>query len=163
MKEIDEFLEKVFANVTTWLTFAEAKNAANIAFVIACIAAIYSIQTVTLLLNIVVFILIVSGALSLFTMYPQLGTKVIFKTKNTDVSNLIYFDTIKEYNENSYLQQISQKYFDINAYIPTQYQLDLTKELIYNSSLVSCKCKLFRIALFFDIIALLLLAISVII
>lgn len=40
-KDLDELLEKNFSNVNSWLNFAEAKNAANIAFVIACIAAIF--------------------------------------------------------------------------------------------------------------------------
>ena len=34
-KDLDELLEKNFSNVNSWLNFAEAKNAANIAFVIA--------------------------------------------------------------------------------------------------------------------------------
>lgn len=43
-KELDELLEKIFSNVNSWLNFAEAKNAANVGFVVACLAAIFSLE-----------------------------------------------------------------------------------------------------------------------
>ena len=51
-KGLDELLEKNFSNVNSWLNFAEAKNAANIAFVVACIAAIFSLEDMNVLLYI---------------------------------------------------------------------------------------------------------------
>lgn len=49
-KELDELLEKIFSNVNSWLNFAEAKNAANVGFVVACLAAIFSLEDVNALL-----------------------------------------------------------------------------------------------------------------
>ncbi len=52
-KELDELLDKVFSNVNSWLNFAEAKNAANIALVVACIAAIFSLDSMNVLLYVI--------------------------------------------------------------------------------------------------------------
>ena len=72
-KELDELLEKNFSNVNSWLNFAEAKNAANIAFVVACIAAIFSLEDKNVLLYIICIILIISGICSLVFFLPRLG------------------------------------------------------------------------------------------
>ena len=73
---IVEMLETIFSNVNSWLNFAEAKNAANIAFVIACIAAIFSLQNMNIILYIVCIFLIASGIGSLISFLPRLGNKV---------------------------------------------------------------------------------------
>ena len=54
-KELDELLEKIFSNVNSWLNFAEAKNAANVGFVVACLAAIFSLEDMNALLYTICF------------------------------------------------------------------------------------------------------------
>ena len=78
-KELDDLLEKTFSNVNSWLNFAEAKNVANIAFVIACIAAIFSLENRNFLLYTLCFILIISGICSFLSFIPKLGDKMIGK------------------------------------------------------------------------------------
>lgn len=83
-KELDELLEKIFSNVNSWLNFAEAKNAANVGFVVACLAAIFSLEDVNaLLLNALLYticiFLVISGMFSLISFLPKLGNKVIRK------------------------------------------------------------------------------------
>lgn len=167
-KELDELLEKNFSNVNSWLNFAEAKNAANIAFVVACIAAIFSLDDMNVLLYILCLFLIISGMCSLVSFLPRLGNKVASKIPSNSKNrkrkakedNLIFFENIKEYSGDTYLKQVCKLYFDENKYNPTKYQLDLSDEIVYNSDIVSRKYKLFKVAVYLDIVAFLLLAFS---
>lgn len=169
-KELDELLEKNFSNVNSWLNFAEAKNAANIAFVAACIAAIFSLDDMNVLLYILCLFLIISGMCSLVSFLPRLGNKVASKIpsnfknrkRKTKEDNLIFFENIKEYSGDTYLKQVCKLYFDENKYNPTKYQLDLSDEIVYNSDIVSRKYKLFKVAVYLDIVAFLLLAFSIV-
>lgn len=169
-KDLDELLEKSFSNVNSWLNFAEAKNAANIAFVIACIAAIFSLQKMNIILYIVCIFLIASGIGSLISFLPRLGDKVrkncfvFFRNKKLRANgdNLLFFENIKEYSGDAYIKQVSKAYFGENKYNPTKYQIDLSNEIVYNSDIVSRKYKFFKMAVCLDIIAFFLLAVSVI-
>lgn len=169
-KELDELLEKNFSNVNSWLNFAEAKNAANIAFVVACIAAIFSLDDMNVLLYILCLFLIISGMCSLVSFLPRLGNKVASKITSNSKNrkrkakedNLIFFENIKEYSGDTYLKQVCKLYFDENKYNPTKYQLDLSDEIVYNSDIVSRKYKLFKVAVYLDIVAFLLLAFSIV-
>lgn len=169
-KDLDELLEKNFSNVNSWLNFAEAKNAANIAFVVACIAAIFDLQDVNGILYILCISFIISGIISLISFLPRLENKVDRKTfsflknekRKAKEDNLIFFENIKLYSGDTYIQQICKTYFSENEYNPTKYQLDLSDEIVYNSNIASRKYKLFKIAVDLDIIAFLLLAISII-
>ena len=68
----------------------------------------------------------------------------------------------KEYSGDTYIEQLSKKYFDENKYNPTKYQIDLSDEIVYNSNIVSRKYKFFKISVYLDIIAFLLLAVFII-
>ena len=68
-------LEKHFSNVNLWLNFAEAKNAANIAFVVASIAALFNFKDMNILLYIVCAFFVVSGICSLISFVPRLENK----------------------------------------------------------------------------------------
>lgn len=174
-KELDELLEKIFSNVNSWLNFTEAKNAANVGFVVACLAAIFSLEDVNaLLLNALLYticiFLVISGMFSLISFLPKLGNKVIRKIplfskdkkRITDDDNLIFFENIKEYSGEVYIKQVCKMYFNKDEYTPTKYQLDLSDEIVYNSNVASCKYKLFKKAIYLDIIAFLILACSII-
>lgn len=169
-KELDELLEKNFSNVNSWLNFAEAKNAANIAFVVACIAAIFSLDDMNVLLYILCLFLIISGMCSLVSFLPRLGNKEASKIpsnlknrkRKAKEDNLIFFENIKEYSGDTYLKQVCKLYFDENKYNPTKYQLDLSDEIVYNSDIVSRKYKFFKVAVYLDIVAFLLLAFSIV-
>lgn len=169
-KKLDELLEKNFSNVNSWLNFAEAKNAANIAFVVACIAAIFSLEDMNVLLYIICIFLIISGMCSLFSFLPRLGNKVvrknlsIFRNKKRKAKgdNLIFFENIKKYSGDAYVKQVCKMYFGETKYNPTKYQLDLSYEIVYNSDIVSRKYKFFKFAMYLDIVAFLLLAFSIV-
>jgi len=81
--------------------------------------------------------------------------------KEADEKNLIFFEDIKEYSGDAYVQQICKIHFGENKYQPTKYQLDLSNEIVYNSDIVSRKYKFFKSAVFLDIIAFFLLSVSI--
>lgn len=161
IKDLDELLEKNFSNINSWLNFAEAKNAANIAFTAACITEIFNLSNRNVILNVICILLVISGMCSMFSFLPRLENKVkrknffIFanKKKRYKGDNLIFFENIKEYSGNSYIQKICKEYFRKKKYNPTKYELDLSDEIIYNSKITSRKYKLFRWAVYLDIIA----------
>lgn len=169
-KRLDELLEKNFSNVNSWLNFAEAKNAANIAFVVACIAAIFSLEDMNTLLYTICIFLIISGMCSLISFLPRLGNKVIrkipsffkIKKRKANGDNLIFFENIKGYSGETYIKQVCKIYFNEDKYNPTKYQLDLSDEIVYNSNIVSCKYKLFKMAVYADIVAFFILAYSIV-
>ena len=169
-KELDELLEKIFSNVNSWLNFAEAKSAANVGFVVACLAAIFSLEDMNALLYTICIFLVISGMFSLISFLPKLGNKVIRKIplfskdkkRITDEDNLIFFENIKEYLGEVYIKQVCKMYFNKDEYTPTKYQLDLSDEIVYNSNVASCKYKLFKNAVYIDIVAFLILACSII-
>lgn len=160
---MDELLEKIFANVNSWLVFAEAKHAANIALIVACMAAMISLDHMNELLWSVCILLTSSGICSLVAFYPKLGKWVFFRQEQRNISdNLLYFRTIKKYSGGTeeYLQRVAELYVQIKAQSFTRYQLDLADEIIFNSRIVSNKYILFQGVVYLDILAFILLIIG---
>ena len=101
---------------------------------------------------------------------PRLGNKVvktisiIFKNKKRKAKgdNLIFFENIKEYEGDTYIKQVCKIYFGENKFNPTKYQLDLSDEIVYNSDIASRKYKFFKLAVYLDIVAFLILAFSIV-
>lgn len=168
-KELEELLDKVFSNVNSWLNFAEAKNAANIALVVACIAAIFSLNNMNVLLYSMCILFAFSGICSMISFLPRLGDKVVKKfprlaakakekkVKNDENDNLLFFEEIKKYSGNEYAKQVSKRYLQKNKKNFSRYQLDLANEIVYNADIVSRKYKLFRVAAYLDVVAFMLL------
>lgn len=168
--KLDELLEKIFSNVNSWLNFAEAKNAANVAFVVACIAAIFSFGDMNYLMYAICIFLIVSGICSLLSFIPYLGDKTMRKTclffkkrnKRVNGDNLMFFEDIKSYFGKTYIEQVCKVYLGEEKYNPTKYQRDLSNEIVYNSHIASRKYKLFKVAVYIDIAAFLMFAICIV-
>ncbi|MDL2302176.1 DUF5706 domain-containing protein [Lachnospiraceae bacterium OttesenSCG-928-D06] len=170
-KDINELLEKVFSNITSWLNFAETKNAANIALVVACIAALLSLDSMSQLLYVIFILLVFSGICSMISFIPRLGgvtskiSKLGKKTikRKDEKDNLLFFEAIKNYSGQEYVERVSDIYLQINKKDFNRYQLDLSNEIVYNSNIASYKYKFFKVAAYLDVTAFVLLAISFII
>ncbi len=148
-KEQSELLEKVFSNVNSWLNFAEAKHAANIAFVVACLAMMISTETMNCLTCCICVLFVLSGGCSLLSFFP----------KTAAGGNLLFFERIKNYSEQEYLNQLKQDYFQNNSVIGDGYISDLTEEIVINAKITSRKYKCFRIAMILNFFAFFLLII----
>lgn len=161
-EKLNELLDKVFSNVNSWLSFAEAKNAANIALVVACIAAIISLDSINDLLYIICILFSISGICSLISFLPRLGDKIVRKCpklaeklvkKKDENDNLLFFEAIKKYSGNEFVEQVSKSYLKTNKKVFSRYQIDLANEIVYNSDIVSRKYKFFKVAAYLDVIA----------
>lgn len=171
-EKLDELLNKIFSNVNSWLSFAEAKNAANIALVVACIAAIFSLDSINVLLYVICILFSVSGICSLISFIPRLGEKIVRKfprlaekmvKKKDKNENLLFFEAIKKYSGNEYAEQVSKLYLQTNKKDFSRYQLDLANEIVYNSGIASRKYKFFLVAAYIDVVAFIFFAVSLII
>lgn len=129
------------------MNFAEAKHAANIAFVVACLAMMISAETMNYMSCCICVFLICSGGCSLLSFHPKLAKD----------DNLLYFEKIKTYSKQEYLNQIKQNYFQSNSNIGESYLSDLAEEIVINAKITSTKYKYFRIAIKLDFFALVLL------
>lgn len=168
--KIDNLLENIFSNINSWLNFAELKNAANLTFVIACLGVFLGEEQKNILLCIIGILFILSGLLSLISFMPNTSNnskgkydsdyKYLNFNKMND--NLMYFNNIKDYTCETYIKQICIKYYEETTYNPTNYQLDLTEEIIINSMITSKKYNLFKKALYFDLFGLFLFIIFII-
>ena len=154
-EKINNLLEKVFANVNSWLNFGEAKNAANIALVVACIAALSGFENKCCLVHLCMFLIVISGIISLVSFYPK-------TSKNDDKNNnatfdenydLLLYSDIGKCSTNKYMEQICKLYLEYDKKDFNRYQIDLSNEIISNAKIANWKFKLFKWAVSFDIIA----------
>lgn len=146
-KEQSELLEKIFSNVNSWLNFAEAKHAANIALVVACLDMIISAGTINVLTCSICILLICSGGCSLFSFYPKLN----------EGGNLLYFEKIKSYSKQDYLEEVKNTYLQNSTDDLDDYLSDLADEIVINSRITSRKYKFFQWVLKLDFVAFLFL------
>lgn len=163
------FLEKQLERTTTWLSFAEAKNAAIVAFNIAlaqiCFDSLEKANIPAIIylalsaLAIATFISLSSFAPKLFA-HPTIEPKGLGKKERP--INLLFFGSIAEISdEKELLQEIKRQYFqDDSNIVNNQMDTDLGKELLENSRIANRKYKLFNCALAFDILTIVMLVVD---
>ena len=165
---MQEQLKEIFDNVNNWVTFAEAKNAAIIAFNVACISCIWDIEGITEI-KILPYIwglgIIVSTIMALISFVPQTGKGISDNEKQSDSDNLLFFKDIAKYSKKAYLKQIFKQYANLELSDSDIRKLeeDLADEITYNASIAIRKYKWFNRALAMDILMLVVLAIMIII
>lgn len=170
-EKLDELLNQIFSNINSWLNFAEAKNAANIALVIACLTAIFSLNRMNVLLYFISILFLISGISSLCSLFPNLESRLakkfsIIKKKRqkTDLEdNLLFFEKIKNYSGIEYVKLVTKLYLQDNKEEFSKYQLDLADEIVYNAEIADFKYRCFRIAVKIDIGAFVFLILGIIV
>ncbi len=150
-----ESLEKIFNNVNVWLHFAEAKNAAILAFNIAAISAINEfnfakeIQFISYILQIAVFI---STIIALASFSPVLKYIELRKMKKERNINLLLFSDIACFSDsNEYLKKIYKEYWNEQGDLASQIEKDFCFEIYENSKIAVKKYQFFRVSLWIDI------------
>lgn len=171
-KTLNQLLNEIFSSVNNWLNFAEAKNAANMALVVACLTAIFNYEKINCFLYLISLFFILSGIFSMISFFPKLAGKSVigrildyiarWLRKETVEENLIFFGDIKKYSKEDSVKKINEIYYHDKDKQVSEYQLDLSSEIVYNSNITSFKYALFKIAILLDIIAFLILGIGVI-
>lgn len=156
ISQIKDYLENQFEYIYKWLSFAEAKNAALVAFNVAMLRVANDIKDIPQGLKIFILIfLIISLLIALESFFPNLSSKMKdYETDTIENKNLIFFQDIAQVkNEETLLNLIKEKYFPRldDRYIKEAYLLDLTSEILINSRITLNKYKSFKNALWFDV------------
>ena len=155
--EIDEFFEKQLDRTNYWLSFAEAKNGALLAFNVALIGVLFSLfDKCSILCTVAIVIISISIGACLVSFIPQLTKCVEVKkqTVNLEMLNLIYFEDIsKLMDANVLIDQVIQKYFVKEKDEIDKLGIDLAAEVLTNSEITVRKYKIFRFALGVDLVA----------
>ena len=136
MKEHTILLEKVQADITGCLRFAETKNGALLAFDIALLFGIPKIPDVSLIIT-------------LWSFWPI--NKKIKKAEKRKVNcDLLHFAYIAMYTRNEYLVELYKSYWK-NEVVDfdkiSQEEKDLAQEIVMNSRIAVRKQNLFKISL----------------
>lgn len=159
-KVIIEYLEKQLERTATWLSFAEAKNAALIALNVALIAVIINLfSTAPVLTVLTIITTVVSSILCLLSFLPNLSSKANngMDTYCNKRPNLVFFKDIAECRSSQeYVGLLQNEYFHGNNCARKQIR-DLAEEVLINSKITVEKYKLFTWAMKVDIASFILL------
>lgn len=162
-----KLLQQTFDTVNMWLHFAEAKNAALIAFNIALFAALMNsgLQTFSIVLYSGITVgLLCSTVLSLWSFKPINKSLENIASGNVNI-NLQHYAYIASLNPDEYLLKLYQTYWndDIqDASLFPQIEKDLSEEIIQNSRIILRKQKCFEKAFYLDIAMILLICFLII-
>ena len=182
--KISVFLIKEYENINYWLSHAEAKNAANLAFAIASIAVFAQKNFDFLSVDVVIISLLsFSAIVSLLSFVPFIVDKISLgiKKQKEAGSNYIFFYDISSYNTGKdYLDDVQAAYF-----CDSEYSSDISEdrwnkteeksekissllwqhycdEIVYNSKVTCRKYFLFKIAAFVNLLAYTLLLVEMV-
>ena len=152
-----ELLEWIFNNTNNWLHFAEAKNAAMIAFNVAMAAFLAEMD----MPRVVFAGLVVSMAVSVWAFYP-VNDKLPRISGRIVTANLLHYAYIASLERDQYLQKLYGRYWgetQVNSGSFPQIEKDYCEEIVSNARITLRKQNCFNISFFIDIITMLLLVI----
>lgn len=148
MEDKTSLLQQIFENVNTWLHFAEAKNAALIAFDIALLTIIVDSglsKTCILLFSINIVSLLLSIIFALYSFKPI--NEMLEKCDNMSLDlNLLHFAYIASLEQEEYIKKLYYYYWnesDKNINDVPKLEKDYCYEIISNSRITLRKQKYF--------------------
>lgn len=158
--ELEAFFEKQLERTNYWLSFAEAKNAALIAFNVAAIAFIAEFQKNFPMFSTVIMILfVVSCIICLVSFFPKAYNRPKMLKTNEQSDNLVFWNDIAMIkDEERYIELVIDRYFsgkNLNRE-PNKLCYDLASEIVINSRIARSKYNCFKNALKVDVISFLL-------
>lgn len=160
-------LQQIFDNVNNWLHFAEAKNAALIAFNIALMAVIVDtnlFSSYILLFSIIIIGLLISTIFALYSFKPI--NETLKKTSNSNLEeNLLHFAYIASLEQEEYIKKLYDHYWgernkDINV-VPMLYK-DYCNEIIANSRITLRKQVYFKYSFYIVILVIIVIGMLVV-
>lgn len=159
-----ELLQTIFDTSNNWLHFAEAKNAALIAFNVALIAAIMGTDlsdTYLLLTGIIIIGLIISTIVSIWSFKP-INRKLNKITRQELTENLLHFAYIASLEKEEYLQKLYFSYWnETNKNINDlpQLEIDYCEEIIQISRITMKKQNCFKFGFYIVLLILIILGV----
>lgn len=161
--KLEKKLEYIFNNVNDWLKFAEAKNAALLAFnigVIVGVARLIEFEFNKILSDLStayivagLMLLVISSLICLLSFIPRLHIPWIsYKEKPNMNRNTLFFNDISSHVPKTYLEECSKK---MGEGLPnnTEYLEDLATQIIVNSRIALVKYYLFSGAIWITLSA----------
>lgn len=167
-KIVQDLLKNIFDNVNNWLTHAEAKNAAIVAFNIACLSFVGSmknIESVKILYYTMSIGMLLSTIMALISFFPKMGKETSNQSGHSDYDNLLFYVDIAKYDKEQYIKAIFKQYakIDILDADIQKIEKDFSAEITYNATVVIRKYKWFNYAIKTEIFVLIILVIITII
>jgi hypothetical protein len=179
MDNLSEKLYVIFQNVNDWLKFAEAKNAALLAFsgtaMTAALAVVATIQNLPNSLRVSLLIatslLCACAFLCTFSFLPKTNLERILWARSKSFraakpqsdDNMYYFGHLQKYDIETLLNFINQSYFDDSILLPYKKEArDLATQIIVNSSITFRKYKLFTYSSYCLAISILIVPVSMV-
>lgn len=160
------FLIEQLERTNYWLSFSEAKNAALVALNVAIIAVCTQIDMLGMIMQVVLCILfLVSTACCLLSFSPNLKNKADGRGVDTiENCNLIFYGDIAKLGaSDTYMSCVKDRYkLEVDEDEKYLYE-DLAEEIVINSQIAVGKYRMFKKAIFIDILAVVVLAISLIV
>jgi uncharacterized membrane protein YeiB len=160
----EDILKDTYKDVTEWLKFAEAKNAAlltfNGAIVFGLLRLMSSNQEILLSLNkalyFSIFILSINMLILLSSFLPALNQSKKqyprFSNENSDKLNLLYYRDLSNLSTDAYLNLLKENYM-INNELLNQHYKDLATQITTLSSIAMKKYKLFIICAYITLLS----------
>lgn len=159
-------LQQVLDSVNNWLQFAEAKNAALIAFNVAVIGVILGsdlYEKSLLLSSFIVGGFVASTGVVLYAFWPV--NKEIEKNRKDVAENLLHYAYIATLTSNEYLEKLAERYWgrmEGQEGESLQLERDYCREIVENARIIIRKQRCFKIGLAVVLVMLCLLVVSVI-
>ena len=149
MNDRIDFFEKNLERVNSWLQFAEAKNAAMIAFIVAMLALIYSFFDNIVILVILSVVYVIALIISILSMFPKGNLNI--DIKNGDYAegkdNYFYWKDIAKYTKNDYAERVCNHLFpNLNDEAIGKHEMMLAEEIITNARIAKYKYMMFELA-----------------
>ena len=155
-------LKDTLSKVNDWVKFAEAKNAANVAFCSATIFALTKIiinkepisSYATYYIGFILLCLTLSLSISLFSFIPKLRVPWLHIGKQHDTDdNILYFGHAYKYTAIEYLEKL----YDGEDKTSENKKLEIlyANQIVVNSKIAYIKFQQFDLAIFFTMAALL--------
>lgn len=167
-ESVRDLLKETFENVNNWLNFAEAKNAAILAFAIALLAAVGSMEYFTS--QRIGFILHVLGTsicmiCSLISFLPNQGKDKKREDGCSEADNLIFYQDIAKYDPKGYLKAVYKRYRGetIDERQMRKIELDFATEITVNAAITVRKYAWFKRAMWIQILDMCLLVVLAVI
>lgn len=158
-EEQRNLLQQILDNVNNWLYFAEAKNAALIAFNIALLASLMGsdlLMVSNVLFSAAIIGLLISIMISLLSFKPM-NTK-LGKTSGTNIEeNLLHFAYIASLERDEYIKKLHNYYWqdssmDMNKI--SRLECDYCEEIIENARITMSKQYYFKMSFYIVLVVL---------
>jgi hypothetical protein len=150
----EKCLTGILVRVIDFLKFAEAKNAALLAFCSAWLLAFLTLMTrdpapptsVLATMKVAFGPFLISALLALWSFLPRLNASAFHRDPGAD-RNLLYFGHIADFDAGAYMLRVRERYMPDEGHLSTDRHLfDLSAQIAINSRIVRTKMRLFYTA-----------------